>query len=771
MAIALVTSSGARTYNSIFPNTENPISESSNWVGAGTVGLDWNDIRTTGGAPGRAYGQQDGAGGLDDSVSHVLGAWENDQAVEAIVSIIGAIGEFAEVELWLRGAISANSLQGYGCCFSINRNYFNVGRWNGDFNDVTTIIQNVTIPELSDGDVLKATIVKGIIRAYINGDEIYAIADPTYTSGKPGIGHFLEGSGTPANWGFKSFAASEYSSQLNGADKNASGSISAAFPKNVTSGNKVIVTCVSYEHTPATTDLSSSGTATIGAWVRDHNRPGSAGVQGLAIFSAPVTGSGTLTVTFNPGVTGKQMSVSEYSGVTVSSYLGVTGSNNGTGAAHTSGSIANTAGSLLIYVASELSMDNQARVCSDNVIHQQDQGQDNETGVGQYKITNSTPNTLTDTFGTSSVDWYAIYAEYKAAATEVTLAVNNGGHALASDAPVLTQVHNLSVNAGNHASSSVSPVLIEHKTLATVNSAHALTSDAPSLIEHKTLAVAAGLHSLSSESINLVEHKTLQVADASHALISDALSLTEHKILEIADSGHALSSDMPVLTEHKILEIQNSSHALTSDALVLDVSAELDIADSAHVLTSDAPALTQAHNLAAADSNHSVTSDNIGLASEGVLSPTDALHNQTAESPIPVEHKLLTTQDSAHATASENADLTEHKILEISDASHLSISDNVLLAAEGILSISDAVHALTSDSLNLVQIHNLIINAAAHALTSGEPTLTEIGLGLGIILDPAIESVTPRLIFGSVTPIRMFTSVTPRRTIHNAPPS
>lgn len=62
-------------------------------------------------------------------------------------------------------------------------------------------------------------------------------------------------------------------------------------------------------------------------------------------------------------------------------------------------------------------------------------------------------------------------------------------------------------------------------------------------------------------------------------------------------------------------------------------------------------------------------------------------------------------------------------------------------------------------------IRGLLANIQGTSITPDDLIL--ILAGLGVILDPTIESITPRRIFESVTPERSFTSITPRRTIHN----
>jgi hypothetical protein len=75
----------SRTYTTKFSLTENPISESGNWINGKGVGLDWSDIATT---PGLAYGTESGITGYDDSTALLTGTWGPDQTAQATVHTV-----------------------------------------------------------------------------------------------------------------------------------------------------------------------------------------------------------------------------------------------------------------------------------------------------------------------------------------------------------------------------------------------------------------------------------------------------------------------------------------------------------------------------------------------------------------------------------------------------------------------------------------------------------------------------------------------------------
>jgi hypothetical protein len=200
---------GAITYSTTFPLEENPISEAGHWINGQTTGLDWADVRTT---PGLAFGTETGFGGFDDSTAILTGAWGPDQTVQATVYSVNQQGGdvFEEVELRLRTSITPNSLTGYEVNFralASGDGYTQVVRWNGPLNDFTFLDSRPA--SLSDGDIVKASIVGDLITVYINDVQMFQVSDNAFLSGSPGMGFYLQGAtGLNADYGFTSFTAS-----------------------------------------------------------------------------------------------------------------------------------------------------------------------------------------------------------------------------------------------------------------------------------------------------------------------------------------------------------------------------------------------------------------------------------------------------------------------------------------------------------------------------------------------------------------------------------
>ena len=216
------TEATARNYTTNVPATENPVWESGNWLNGQADGLDWTNVRTT---PGLAFGTEVAAADfgsslLDDSTALLTGAWGPDQTVTATVYVnptnqqAGLI--YNEVEIRLRSSISGHFCDGYEVMFSMrndNSCYVTIAKWNGALGsygawDGVTGSQYI----LHTGDVVKASAIGQTITAYINGVQVYQITDNVFTSGKPGIGFYKQGT-SPAtansDYGFKNIVVSD----------------------------------------------------------------------------------------------------------------------------------------------------------------------------------------------------------------------------------------------------------------------------------------------------------------------------------------------------------------------------------------------------------------------------------------------------------------------------------------------------------------------------------------------------------------------------------
>jgi hypothetical protein len=197
-------------------------------------------------------------------------------------------------------------------------------------------------------------------------------------------------------------------------------------PGNVTSGNNVIIGINLFHNAGGTfnfitSDLTkSAGTATIGTIALDASLAAGASTIGTAIYRVPVTGTGSLTLLYT--MTGQasnhslQMGCAEFSGLNATPLDGAgSGSNSGTGTNHTTGSLTSTVPGMIYYAATELSDANFTRTISDTTVKNDQSGATLFTGLVQFKLISTTPNTLTDVTGADSVAWKVAYATYKTA--------------------------------------------------------------------------------------------------------------------------------------------------------------------------------------------------------------------------------------------------------------------------------------------------------------------------------------------------------------------
>lgn len=191
-------------------------------------------------------------------------------------------------------------------------------------------------------------------------------------------------------------------------------------PSNVTSGNVVMVGVAQALDgwTPAFGDLTkTAGTATIGTVVLDQSTANSSAGRGLAIFRVPITGSGSLTLSCtNAGRGGNYWALGavEFSGFNATP-LSTTSTNTGlTSATATTGSISTTNPGVIFFVSAAINLTDFTYTASDTIVFSVGTASTTMTGIIQYKIINSSPNTLTATTGADvAASWYDAYAAYK----------------------------------------------------------------------------------------------------------------------------------------------------------------------------------------------------------------------------------------------------------------------------------------------------------------------------------------------------------------------
>jgi hypothetical protein len=230
--VALVIFAGvgaqATTYSTNFPLTENPISESGQWVGGSTAGGNlWGNVRTT---PGLAFGVSEPTQ-FGDPTGLVQGSWGPDQTVQATVKINTTPNACChEAEVRLRMSISANTITGYEAYCSVvsSDKYCHIASWGGPNGAYVNMENSSPSLYLKNGDVLKATVTGTnpvTITMFINGTQVISVQDKgTFTfsdgkrygpwaAGKPGIGFYDNQDSNWSQFGFSSFTASDGTGQ------------------------------------------------------------------------------------------------------------------------------------------------------------------------------------------------------------------------------------------------------------------------------------------------------------------------------------------------------------------------------------------------------------------------------------------------------------------------------------------------------------------------------------------------------------------------------
>jgi hypothetical protein len=107
-------------------------------------------------------------------------------------------------------------LTGYEVNFRCSKTanaYTQIVRWDGGLGKFT-YLANMSGAQfgVTEGDVVKATMIGNVITVYLNSVQVARATDDTYANGNPGMGVFLQGAGSNRDYGFSSFSAAEVSS-------------------------------------------------------------------------------------------------------------------------------------------------------------------------------------------------------------------------------------------------------------------------------------------------------------------------------------------------------------------------------------------------------------------------------------------------------------------------------------------------------------------------------------------------------------------------------
>lgn len=182
--------------------TENPISEGGIYTLGGTDGLDWQNVRSTAGSPGTAYGVGPVISNYEDCLATVQNRYSTTKHYSEITVRKDAAytpPDTHEIECLVGYTISAHSVLGYEMDFGFGLNIQPV-RLQGAIGNFDTTVFTVVRGNYfaaSDGDVIRcyfdSTSGSPIIYVYLNGVEQIVFTDTTagkITTGSPGMGFF-----------------------------------------------------------------------------------------------------------------------------------------------------------------------------------------------------------------------------------------------------------------------------------------------------------------------------------------------------------------------------------------------------------------------------------------------------------------------------------------------------------------------------------------------------------------------------------------------------
>lgn len=206
-------------YSTLFNATENPLSESGNWLNGKTYGINNQDIQTSSGNA-CATAINNPAGPFDDSIAILNPAKFAIGANQLVTVTVARTGGYTptnnhEINGFLRGTIIPGvGIKGYEINLSLKGDYGFIVRWEGTTNTLLssfTSLTSISHPVLNDGDVIEYSVTGTTILVRHNPGTGFvtlgSTTDSTWATGTPGIDFWAESGSTLASAGVKDFAA------------------------------------------------------------------------------------------------------------------------------------------------------------------------------------------------------------------------------------------------------------------------------------------------------------------------------------------------------------------------------------------------------------------------------------------------------------------------------------------------------------------------------------------------------------------------------------
>jgi hypothetical protein len=204
------------SFSTTFSATENPISEGAIWLNGLADGLDWNNIRTSGGNALPTHVNVSSPP-FDDNIACLKTSFKtfaNNQYAQATVFKDAGHAGNCEIEILVRWAISAHTARGYEVYWNTTAANPQLVIWNGALNDFLPLASGTGGGGIVDGDLVRVEISGTVVTVKKNGTTVLTydtVSDGTkWSSGQPGIGlNPFSPNGDTTTAGWKDFACGD----------------------------------------------------------------------------------------------------------------------------------------------------------------------------------------------------------------------------------------------------------------------------------------------------------------------------------------------------------------------------------------------------------------------------------------------------------------------------------------------------------------------------------------------------------------------------------
>ena len=224
-------------------------------------------------------------------------------------------------------------------------------------------------------------------------------------------------------------------------------------------------------------------------------------------------------------------------------------------------------------------------------------------------------------------------------------------------------------------------------------------SDAPGLTQEHNIAIAEGVQTQLSDALALIQEHQLAAAEGYQAELSDIPALTQTFVLAADEGTQNQVFDSPVIEQVIPLVPAEGVQVEISDTPALSQVHNLIVAEGAQIEASDTPALSQVHNIVAAEGAQIEVSDIPALSQEHQLATQEGI--QTQASDVPVLGGMATdlvTAKGVQVQASDEATLDRIVVLMADEGHQEQLSDAATLDLLILLAIQKGRQEQFSDS-------------------------------------------------------------------------